>query len=331
MNFELNKDCKCLIATPVSHLREVVQYLNLNKDFFTINENANSKNLIKSFVNDKKLKYIFINPNAQGYFLSAELLSKLNLKGINTCSTGTNHIDLDYCIKNNILLTSLKNDLELINKLPSTSELAFCLMQCLNRKILMCSNQVIDDLIWDYRNVMGNQLAGQTIGCLGYGRLGKIFCTQLEGFNVKIKVCDNDERVYIPEKYKKVDIDELFSSCNSVAIHIHSNPQNINLVNDKLLRNTLKNFILVNTSRGDICDENAIAKRIKSGQMGGYGTDVLTTEFTDIKKSPILQAALEKKYNIIITPHVGGMTYEGQTKAFLYALKKFKIKNSKRV
>ena len=172
-------------------------------------------------------------------------------------------------------------------------------MQCLNRKILMCSNQVIDDLKWDYRNVMGNQLAGQTVGCLGFGRLGKIFCTQLEGFDVKIKVCDNDEKVYIPEKYKKVDIDELFSSCNSVAIHIHSNPQNINLVNDKLLGNTLKNFILVNTSRGDICDENAIAKRIKNGQMGGYGTDVLTTEFTNIKKSPILQDQKKVIYHLL--------------------------------
>ncbi len=327
MSFELNEDCKCLIATPVSHLPEVIQYLNLNKNVFKLNENANKKDLINSFENDKKLKYIFVNPNAQGYFLDEEILSKLNLRGINTCSTGTNHIDLDYCFKNNIFLTSLKNDLELINKLPSTSELAFCLMQCLNRKILMCSNQVIDELIWDYRNVMGNQLAGQTVGCLGYGRLGKIFCNQLEGFNVRIKVCDNDKNVNIPKKYERVDIDELFSSCNSIAIHIHSNPQNLNLVNDKLLNNTLKDFVLVNTSRGDICDESAIVRRIIDGKMGGYGTDVLKTEFTNIKKSPVLQAALEKKYNIIITPHVGGMTYEGQTKAFLYALKKFKIKN----
>ena len=194
----------------------------------------------------------------------------------------------------------------------------------------MCSNQVINDFIWDYRNVMGNQLAGQTVGCLGYGRLGKIFCSQLEGFNVKIKVCDNDEKVYIPKRYEKVDINELFSTCNSIAIHIHSNPENLNLINDKLLKNTLKDFVLVNTSRGDICDESAIVRRIIDGQMGGYGTDVLKNEFTNIKKSPVLQAALEKKYNIIITPHVGGMTYEGQTKAFLYALKKFKIKNSNR-
>ena len=328
MNFELNKDCKCLIATPVSHLPKVIQYLNLNKNVFKLNENAKANDLIRSFKDDEKLKYIFINPNAQGYFLNGDILSKLKLKGINTCSTGTNHIDLDYCLKNNILLTSLKNDLELLNKLPSTSELAFCLMQCLNRKILMCNKQVIENFIWDYRNVMGNQLAGQTVGCLGYGRLGKIFCNQLEGFDVRIKVCDNDKNIYIPKKYEKVDINELFSSCNSVAIHIHSNPQNFNLINDKLLENIRKDFVLVNTSRGDICDENAIAKKIINGQMGGYGTDVLKTEFTNIKKSPILQAALQNKYNIIITPHVGGMTYEGQTKAFLYALKKFKIKNS---
>ena len=59
----------------------------------------------------------------------------------------------------------------------------------------------------------------------------------------------------------------------------------------------IKNFVLVNTSRGDICDENAIVKKIINGQMGGYGTDVLKTEFTNIKQSPILQAALKNKGN----------------------------------
>lgn len=326
MNFELSEDCKCLIATPVSHLPKVIEYINVNKDFFKLKENANKFDLLKSFEDDDSLRYIFINPNAQGYFLDGEILSKLKLKGINTCSTGSNHIDLNYCLQNDILFTSLKKDFELINNLPSTSELAFCMIQSLNRKILLCNNQVIDTYVWDYRNVMGNQLAGQTIGCLGYGRLGKIFCKQLEGFDVKIKVCDNDEEVRIPEKYEKVDINELFSTCNSIAIHIHSNLQNLNLINDKLLSKTIKGFILVNTSRGDICDENAIATNIINGHIGGYGTDVLKTEFTDIKNSPILQAASEKKYNIIITPHVGGMTYEGQTKAFLYALKKFSLK-----
>tara|TARA_B100000242_G_C43039774_1_gene485001 strand:+ start:653 stop:1636 length:984 start_codon:yes stop_codon:yes gene_type:complete len=326
MSFELNKNCKCLVATPVSHLPKVMDYIVANKNFFEINENANKSQLINSFEDDPKLKYIFINPNAQGYFLNEEILSKLKLRGINTCSTGTNHIDLNYCSQEKILVTSLKNNFELINKLPSTSELAFCLMQSLNRKILLCNSQVIDDYIWDYRNVMGNQLAGQTIGCLGYGRLGKIFCKQLEGFDVKIKVCDIDDKICIPEKYERVEINELFASCNSIAIHIHSNSQNLNLINESLLKKTSKDFILVNTSRGDICDENAIAKRIINGKMGGYGTDVLKTEFTNIKESPIFQAALDKKYNIIITPHVGGMTYEGQTKAFLYALKKFKIK-----
>ena len=61
--------------------------------------------------------------------------------------------------------------------------------------------------------------------------------------------------------------------------------------------------------------------------MGGYGTDVLSTEFSNFKDSPIYKIAKTKSHNVIITPHVGGMTYEGQSKAFIYALKKFQISN----
>ena len=173
---------------------------------------------------------------------------------------------------------------------------------------------------------MGNQLAGKTIGCLGFGRLGKIFCQQLKGFNVNIKVCEK-ENIFIPKPYIKVSIRELFSTCDAVAIHIHSSEDNKNLISKDLLSISKKGLILINTSRGDICDELEISKYLKSGHIGGYGTDVLSSEFINIDLSPIYNLAKEKRYNIIITPHVGGMTYEGQSKAFLYALNKFKFKH----
>ena len=96
MNFQLTKDCKCLVATPVSHLPKVIKFINLNKNVFKVEENANKLELLKLFKNDERLKYVFINPNAQGYKLDEEILGNINIKGINTCSTGTNHIDLDY-------------------------------------------------------------------------------------------------------------------------------------------------------------------------------------------------------------------------------------------
>ena len=82
---------------------------------------------------------------------------------------------------------------------------------------------------------------------------------------------------------------------------------------------------MINTSRGDVVNELDISKSLESGHLGGYATDVLESEFSNIDDSPILNLYKKNKYNIIITPHVGGMTFEGQEKAFLYALNKFKF------
>ena len=248
MKFKLDENNKCLIATPVKHLELVSSFLEENKNCFLIDEKANKNDILNNFLNEPKLKYLFVNPNAQGYKLDSEILSKINLKGINTCSTGTNHIDLDYCNKQKILVKSLKTDFDLINNLPSTSELAFCLMQSLFRKTIICHNQVVENADWNYTNVMGNQLSGKTIGCLGYGRLGKIFCEQLRGFSVKIKVCEKRD-IPIPSEYEKCSINDLFCKCDAVAIHIHSCLENMNLINKEFLQSTKKGFILVNTSR----------------------------------------------------------------------------------
>ena len=318
----LNRNSRCLIATPISHLKEVGKYLKGKEEYFTLAENTNRDEIQIILNNDSTLKYLFINPNAQGYRFDEELLSQINIKGINTCSTGTNHIDLDFCKKKNIEVFSLKDDYELINNLPSTSELAFCLLQSLFRKLILCNSQVFNEKNWDYRNVMGNQIAGKNIGCLGFGRLGKIFCKQLQGFNVNIKVCEI-KNIDIPKEYERVSIEELFLKSDAIALHIHSCKENLNLINKNLLSNSKKGLILVNTSRGDICDEETISYLLKTGHLGGYGTDVLETEFGNIEDSPLFKLGLENKYNIIVTPHVGGMTYEGQNKAFLYAMKKF--------
>ena len=108
-----------------------------------------------------------------------------------------------------------------------------------------------------------------------------------------------------------------------MVLHIHSTSENKKLVDKNLIGLMKENSYLINTSRGDICDEGDICTYLQNGKLGGYATDVLATEFTNIKHSPLYQLARQGIYNIIITPHVGGMTYEGQEKAFLHALKNF--------
>lgn len=320
----LSSNEKCLVATPVLHLPKVKDFLLANSEYFNVNERCDEAELRKILKTEKNIKYLFVNPNAQGYFLGQNILEGSGMKGINTCSTGTNHMDLEYCKDNNIQIYSLTKDYELINNLPSTSELAFALMQGLFRNLSLCLNNVFDHS-WDYTGVMGHQLAGSTIGILGYGRLGKIFGEQLSGFNVNVLVCESNANIIVPDKYRQVTIEELFSESDAIAIHIHSTQSNKGLISSSLLDKAKHGVYIVNTSRGDIVNEEEISKKITSGQIGGYGTDVLEAEFSNISESPIFKLFKLNKYNILITPHVGGMTFEGQEKAFLYALDKFKL------
>ncbi len=81
---------------------------------------------------------------------------------------------------------------------------------------------------------------------------------------------------------------------------------------------------LINTARGELVDEDAIIKSIESGHLKGYGTDVIKDEFGDIENSKLVEFSINPNNNVVITPHIGGMTIEGQTKAYLWAANKFK-------
>ena len=82
-----------------------------------------------------------------------------------------------------------------------------------------------------------------------------------------------------------------------------------------------KNPYIINTSRGEIVVEYDIVNALESGLISGYGTDVIENEFDELTKSPIIQA-MNKGKNIIVTPHIGGMTIEGQTKAYKWSIDK---------
>ena len=190
-------------------------------------------------------------------------------------------------------------------------------MIVLLRKIVQAHNSVLK-YNWDYLPYIGNQISGLTIGVVGYGRLGKIFCKQLNGFGSKILVNDP----YVKNcPYNNISLSDLISKVNVLVLHVHVNDKTRKFINNKMIKKMKKGAIIINTSRGELVDENDILKNIKSGHLGGYGTDVLADEFENIKKSPLIKYA--NKFPIVITPHVGGMTIEGQTKAFMFAIKKF--------
>jgi lactate dehydrogenase-like 2-hydroxyacid dehydrogenase len=310
------------VITPIQHINGVVELLQTKGNVFFLEEG--NKQAVRNLLLEQNIDTILCNPNQQTYKIDNELLTGTTVQLINTCSTGMNHIDVNYCTNNAIKIYSLTKDYKLINDLPSTSELAFGLLISLLRKIPQGQKHV-SEYKWDYTQFVGRQIQGLTIGIVGYGRLGKMMYKYCESFGATVKVYD---------PYKKDEMDDqfllnnycnsvecLFETCDVISLHVHVTAETKYMINQKILGLSKKNPYIINTSRGEIVNEVDIVNALKTNLISGYGTDVIENEFDDIKNSPIIQS-MNTGENIIVTPHVGGMTYEGQTKAYIWAINK---------
>ena len=310
----MNKHIICI--TPLRHLSKSFSLLK-KKGKITYDPNITKSLLKKKLQKDKSINCIFCNPNMQNFILDYDLLNNTGIKIINTASTGTNHIDLDVCKKLGIKVYSLKNDKKLIYNLPSTSELAFCLMISLLKK-LVTSFDSVKKYEWQYLNFIGQELASLKVGIIGFGRLGKFMAKYCNAFGMEVFIYDKYKK---SKKYKSLSINSMFTKCDVISLHVHLNSETKNLINLNLMKKAKNNLIIINTSRGDIINEKDLLIALKKKHISGYGADVLSDELKDIHKSQILKNI--NKHNIIITPHIGGMTAQGQKKAYEWAINKF--------
>ena len=303
---------KIAVITPIVHLKGIYDLLLTKGDVFLLEKG--NKNQVKKLLLEKDINVIVCNPNHQNYKIDEELLNGTQVNIINSCSTGLNHIDLEYCKKNNIKIQCHKNDYELINQLPSTSELAFGLMLSLLRNIPECNNHV-SGYYWDYTQFMGRQVKDLKIGIIGYGRLGKMMEGYCKSFGAKTFIYDPYVNI------SQTSLEVMFKKCDVISLHVHVTDETKYMINQKLLGLSKKGLYLVNTSRGEIVNEEDIVQSLNNKNLLGYGTDVIEDEFGNLKNSPIIKA-MNKGENIIVTPHVGGMTIEGQTKAYKWSINK---------
>ena len=311
------------VITPVSHLKGINSLLESKGNIFYL-ENNPSKTEVKSLLDIEKIDTIVCNPNQQSFKIDKHLLKNTKVSLINSCSTGLNHIDLEYCEKNNIEIQCHKNDYKLINQLPSTSELAFGLMVSLLRNIPKCNTHV-SNYNWDYTQFMGRQIKDLKIGIVGYGRLGKMMFNYCKSFGADLKVYDpykkDDMSGSFLLNHYSTSLEDLFQECDVISLHVHVTDETKYIINKDLLGLVQKGLYIINTSRGEIVNELDIVNALNTGKLTGYGTDVIENEFDDLTKSPIIKA-MNSGENIIVTPHIGGMTIEGQTKAYKWSINK---------
>ena len=307
---------KILCITPIKHIKNVFERLTEIGEL--LYEPVADKQTTRKRLLMTNAEVIYTNPNKQQFVIDEEVLKDTNVNVIATASTGLNHIDMKYCEKNNIKLLSLTKEYNTIEKISSTAEHAFALMMSVIRKIPDAHNEAMLGN-WDYTKFIGRQISDLIVGIVGYGRLGKMMVKYCSAFGAKVFIYDpyvDVKPLLLHNAFTVNSLEELATYSDVISLHVHVTDETKYMIDKKVLDLMKKGSYIINTSRGEIVDEKAIIEVLETGRLNGYATDVIENEFDDVNKSELLNKARWSDLNIVVTPHIGGMTREAQIIAY---------------
>lgn len=168
--------------------------------------------------------------------------------------------------------------------------------------------------VWDREGNRGYELKGRTVGIIGYGFMGRSFAKKLAGFEVNVIAYDKYKTGFSDAYAKEVSMEEMVKQCDVLSLHIPLTKETRQMVNEEYLLHFRKPIFFINTARGEIVDTQAILSAIQNKKIIGAGLDVL-----EVEKFPALGAQdwfneLKLSGKVILTPHVGGWTFESYRK-----------------
>ena len=269
---------------------------NLVKKHFK--DNQEFFNYFKKFPNSIDILFITI-----GFFVTDTMIKKFQkkLNIIFSPTTGRNHIIVKNKKINVITLLNIKNK---IQKIQSTSELTWGLILNLTRKIIPASKRNFLKKL-NREKYIGNDLLGKTILIIGHGRIGKQLCKFARVFGMKIKIFE------IKYNQSKKNLYDLLALADIVVLCINFCDNNKKYFNRKCFSKMKKNSYFINTSRGELVDEKALLNFLKNKNLSGAALDVLANEnhINSNTNHPLIDYS-KKNTNLIITPHIGGATFE---------------------
>jgi D-3-phosphoglycerate dehydrogenase len=248
------------------------------------------------------------------------LMQFTNLKFILSATTGTDHIDEDFFVKQGGKIICLKGETEFLEQIPSTAEHTWALLLSLVKKIPFSFDDVKKGN-WNRDSFKGNNLKNKKIAILGMGRVGKQVAKIANCFDMEVGFYDIKE-VDLP--YLKFDSPmALFEWADIISIHIPQNKSNENYIDKTLLSHIKKSAVLINTSRGGIWDEVTLCEMILNKEIKGVATDVLKNELDNKNQENELVILSKNGFPIIITPHIAGATIESMEMTERFIAEKF--------
>ncbi|MDD2706680.1 MAG: phosphoglycerate dehydrogenase [Verrucomicrobiae bacterium] len=197
----------------------------------------------------------------------------------------------------------------------TVAEHAFGLLLAICRHIVEECNHVKKG---DWKRITGNELMGKTIGVLGMGRIGKEVSIRARAFGMTVLGFDKfwDEEFARKNEVKRhSNVEDILKVADIVTLHVNLSDETRHLINAQRLSLMKKGAVLINTARGELVETQALVAALKSGQLLGYGADVLEQE-PPPKDHPLFACP-----NAILTPHIGSRTYESVVRQATMAAK----------
>ena len=243
--------------------------------------------------------------------MTTRVIEKLDrCKIISRYGIGVDNVDLVAATRAKILVTNVPDYC-----VDEVSDHALGLLLALARRIATADGAVKVGT-WDIVAHAGiRRLRGQTLGLLGFGKIAKALASKVQPLGMKVLVYDPylEAELIARHGVQAVDLDTLLRESDTVSIHVPLSPETRNLIGQVELARMKPTAFLINTSRGGIVDEHALATALKEARLGGAALDVLNVEPAP-PDHPLRQAP-----NVILTPHLAFYSRESvielQTKA----------------
>ena len=246
------------------------------------------------------------------------------LKAIVTATTGLDHVDLEQAASHGVEVLSLRGETDFLAGITATAELTWGLVLSLVRRIPEAHRDVLSGR-WDRDAFRGRDLKGKILGIVGYGRLGKIVAEYGRAFRMKVVVSD-PYLTSVPEWVEVLPFDSLLSFSDIVTVHVDLNPDTVDLFGGREFGRMKSGSFFVNTSRGALVDEDALLAVLNTGHLGGAALDVLRDENRlqgGAGDHPLCRYARDHG-NLILTPHIGGVSKESIENTEVFMARKLK-------
>ena len=223
------------------------------------------------------------------------------LKIVGQYGVGVDNIDRAAAAALGIVVTNTPNVLT-----DATADLTMALLLSLVRRIVEGDRLVRTGRFqgWEPQLLLGSDLKGKVFGVLGPGRIGRAVAKRARAFGMTVLACGRSPRDEgDPDDPPRVSFDELLRRCDIVSIHLPLNDETRHLFNDETLARMKPGSWLLNTSRGAIVEEAALARALGRGPLAGAGLDVYENE-------PSVTPALLESDRVVLMPHAGSATHE---------------------